>query len=324
MRKQRMEHSSGEDFKDFVSIKEIRYLNILVSLNDNYFIPLRIMLESLFQHEETPIRLFLLYTDLTEKHVQDICSILKSQGGLFYPVFISEDFFQDAPVFHYTSRETYYRFLCSILLPDTIERVLYLDPDILIRGSILPLYRMKFQKNLVIGVADHTINQIFIDHKRKIGLSDEKIYFNAGVLLFNLNKMRKDFDLKAFVGLLEKYQDAFSFLDQDMLNLYFYGKIGQAGSKFNFNSGFASIRELFSFLFGGENKQEDPVIVHYMGELKPWQPVYYGRFFGEYFTYLKKYLNWKGKILFFFRPFYVAARVGASLVRKVFHMQRSK
>ena len=48
----------------------------------------------------------------------------------------------------------YYRILCSELLPQTLERVLYLDPDILIRGSIRNIYTMDFNGKTIMGVPD--------------------------------------------------------------------------------------------------------------------------------------------------------------------------
>ena len=56
------------------------------------------------------------------------------------PVSVPEDLFAAAPVVRYYSRAMYYRLLAAQLLPAGVDRVLYLDPDILVINALRPLY----------------------------------------------------------------------------------------------------------------------------------------------------------------------------------------
>lgn len=298
-------------------------VNILVALNDNYMIPLLIMLESLFQHETSPVNLYMFYSDMSSRNLRRLRRLIESRGSQFFPVAVSKCFFTETPVIRYFSKEMYYRLLCGVLLPKHIRRVLYLDPDLLVRGPLLPLYQMKFQGQTIIGVADNAVNNLFPEQKKRLGLSEEDVYFNSGVLLFDLEKMRTEFDLKAFERMTDECREVLSYPDQDMINLYFRGKIREAPRIFNYNTGYGSIRGMIQYLIG-KRDGKDPIIVHYMGEPKPWQPSYFGKYFWEYFSFLKKYLNWKGRILFLLKPCYVATALGGALLRRILLLKAEK
>lgn len=291
-------------------------MNILVTLNDNYIRPLFIMLESLFYHEKKSMNIYMFYSDVSKENRKRLRTYIKKHGSCFIPVYVEEDVFDSAPVFRYFTKEMYYRLLCSKLLPETEERVLYLDPDILIRGAVSPLYEMDFEDRQLIGMEDYAINHMLTDKKEAIGFSKNDVYINSGVLLFNLKKMREQFVLEDFIGILEKYREVISYPDQDVINLYFKGDIKVGERIYNYNTGYGSIGGMFTYIMGSRENMENPVIVHYMGKSKPWQADYYGKYFFEYFSYLKKHLSWKGKVLFFFKPCYVMVKMGRALFRK--------
>lgn len=284
-------------------------MNILVTLNEKYIRPLFVMLDSLYAQEPGPVDLYLLYSDVSEESREQLQRYMEKRSGRFFPIFVDGTVFWDAPVLGYFSKEMYYRFLCGTLLPETEDRVLYLDPDILIRGDIAPLYEMDFQGKTLVGVPDYAINHILPDRKTAIGLPESYDYVNSGVLLFDLKKMRADFSLSRFIGLLEEYRDRLSYPDQDVMNLYFQDDILPAPRVYNFNAGYGTAWNLLLFVLKLRHDKEDPVIVHYMGTLKPWQLEYYGKYFKEYYRYLEKRLSKEERGRFRFRLYYVSKRI---------------
>lgn len=291
-------------------------MNILVTLDDNYIRPLFIMLESLFYHEKGPMVIYLFYSNVSEDNRKRLHTYIKKQGSRLIPIYVKDDVFQNAPVFRYFTKEMYYRLLCSRLLPETEDRVLYLDPDILIRGELKPFYEMDFCDRQLIGMEDYAINHLLTEKKEAIGFQKDECYINSGVLLFNLNKMREAFVLEDFIAVLEEYKDVVSYPDQDLINLYFKEDRLVGERIYNYNTGYGSIIGMLAWALGLKREKKEPVIIHYMGSSKPWQVDYYGKYFFEYYQYLKKHLSWKGKILFFFKPCYVAAKLGKALVRR--------
>lgn len=291
-------------------------MNILVTLDDNYIRPLFLMLESLFCHEKQPLDIYLFYSNVSKENRRRLSTYIKRQGSRFIPIFVEDNMFQNAPVFRYFTKEMYYRLLCSRLLPETEERVLYLDPDILIRGELGRFYEMDFQGKQLIGMEDYAINHMLHKKKEAIGFTKEECYINSGVLLFNLKKMREAFVLEDFIALLETYKDVVSFPDQDLINLYFKEDKLIGERIYNYNTGYGSIGGMLAWALGFGREEKEPVIIHYMGSSKPWQVDYYGKYYYEYYHYLKKHLSWKGKVLFFFKPCYVAVKLGRALFRK--------
>lgn len=294
-------------------------MNILVTINDNYMLPLLIMLESLFKNETEKMTIYLFYSDVSYRNRKRLNTYINKQGSKFVSLYVKEEIFNNAPVLRYFTKEMYYRFLCSSLLPQTVERVLYLDPDILIRSSIYDFYCSDFNGKQLIGIEDYTLNYITPDKKYAIGLTKDMTYINSGVLLFNLKKMRESFNINDFISILEKNRDKISFPDQDIMNLYFKNDIKLERRIYNYNTGYGSIVNMLKYFFGMKEKDE-PVIVHYMGEYKPWHVDYFGKYFFEYYFYLKKHLSWRGKVLFAFKPCYVIAKSVKILYRRITNM----
>jgi lipopolysaccharide biosynthesis glycosyltransferase len=122
---------------------------------------------------------------------------VEQQGHRLIPIYVDPQLFADAPVFrHYTS-EMYYRLAAHQFLPQELDRVLYLDPDIVAINPIDDFYNMDFEGNMFIA-AEHThstkVANLF--NKLRLKTPNAKGYFNTGVMLMNLQLMRKEVRLE--------------------------------------------------------------------------------------------------------------------------------
>lgn len=266
-------------------------MNILVTVDSNYIRPLKVMLTSFFVHHKNENTIYLLYSNVREEEIADIKALIEDQGSRFLPVRMKEGLLSDVPVFRYFTREMYYRLFAGIMFPEE-ERMLYLDPDILIRGPLTKLYETDLEGNVLGGVADFAVNAMLADHKTEIGFRKEEQYINSGVLLFDLNQLRKRFQKKEIEQIINEKGDHLQYPDQDIINLMFRGKIKILERKYNYNTGYGSELGMLVYIMGGFLKEKKyPVVVHYMGATKPWHPEYCGKFGKEYRQYLKKYPN---------------------------------
>ena len=266
-------------------------MNILVAVNNQYIKPLRVMLASLFRHETQKPDVYLLYSCVSRENLRLLDCEINKMGGRFWPIAVDAAMFQDAPLLHHFTREVYYRILCGELLPETLDRVLYLDSDLLVRGSLKSLYNTEFQGKVLIGVKDTLGPKYYKDQHfsrlEKLGLTEKDIYVNSGVLLFNLEKLRKSFALKDFLRQIEEKREIIDMVDQDMINVYFKGEIGVTDETYNYPALVYSASFVFCWIAGGWRK-ENPKIVHYMGNPKPWHPNYFGKYYFEYQKYYRK------------------------------------
>lgn len=178
---------------------------------------------------------------------------------------------------------TYYRLLLPDLLPE-FDRVLYLDVDTVIVRDISPLFHIDLGESLLAGVKGIYPNR---DHSRLQSLGIEPgSYVNAGVLLMNLDAMRRENLQQRFLELARR---DFTFQDQDILNLTCQGRIRYLPPAFNVHAMFdyRQERDHADELFGTTAVDEvldEPAIIHYAGN-KPWETAecfYYDRWWQAY------------------------------------------
>lgn len=126
----------------------------------------------------------------------------------------------------------YYRLFLHELLPQ-YDRVLYLDSDILVQSDVRELFHMDIGSYSLGAVKDRTATRFpfsvydlghFMYFKNKLKLEKPHKYFNSGVLLMNLEKLRKsDFSRRVRDEVASGLP--FKFVDQDILNRVFNDKI---------------------------------------------------------------------------------------------------
>lgn len=264
-------------------------MNILATVDSNYVRPFKVMLTSFFVHHKNENKIYLLYSNVKEQELCELKQLIESYGSLFLPVRVDEELLSGVPVIRYFTKEMYYRLLAGMMFPKE-KRMLYLDPDILIKDSLEPLYETEFEGMVMAGVADVAVNTMLSDHKKELGFGDEEQYINSGVLLMDLEKLRECFRLEDIREIVEERGEFLKYPDQDMINLIFRGKIKVLERKYNYNTGYGDGIGMLKYMAGGFIKERRyPVIVHFMGPTKPWHPDYYGKFGREYRFYLKNF-----------------------------------
>lgn len=207
------------------------------------------------------IRIYILFNNLNTENKARILTTTNIDKRLDIKfVEISKNIFKDVKItIHHTSIETYFRLLIPSLFKGIENKILYLDADIVIRKSIDQLWNTDVENYCIAGAEDIFINNI--NHKKNISLTDNDIYVNAGVLLFNIKKINKIFQNNDLILAAIKFKNL-TFQDQDLLNILFKGNIKQIERKYNMTM--ADIKK--STL----EKIEAATIIHYTGSNKPW------------------------------------------------------
>ena len=121
---------------------------------------------------------------------------------------------------------TCYRILAPYVLPKEVEKIVYLDADIIVNLDINELWQIVLDDK-ILGAVQEIANHKTYLNMRKIhstcrdGLVKEDDYFNAGVLLMNLSAFRDEkeklFEAFKFIGKNPNH----IFLEQDVLNYGF-------------------------------------------------------------------------------------------------------
>lgn len=255
-------------------------IQILMTLDQNYLPRLQVLLTSLStsQPDEKP-DIWLMHSRIPEDALRPVsrqCSLL---GFRFHPVLIDGSAFEDAPSSEQYPHEMYYRLLAAQFLPEHLERVLYLDPDILVINRLRPLWETDLAGN-IFAAASHTGKTDFANNINQLRLGTNCNYLNSGVLLIDLDRARKEIRARDIFRYTRDHGKELLLPDQDILNvLYGQRTLEIDDAVWNYDA-----RNYNNYLLrsGGaydmDQVMKHTAILHFCGKSKPWQKGYIHRF----------------------------------------------
>lgn len=237
-------------------------LRVAFAINRDYVRQLGTTLVSLLRNNPGKVDVAVLSTDVTEEVAVPLRALEAHFPGLTLRL-VPVDARRICPLkmnsgLAHISRETFFRYLLPILLPDW-ERVLYLDADLLVCGSLRDMWATPLQNAYAAGVPDSYVRRTGYD--RSLGLRPEERYVNAGVLLLNLEAMRRENLTERLFAI--SAERSLRYMDQDAINLVFRGRIRPLPERYNVTSD--SLRRKQAPFRG------HPAVLHYSGEWKPWE-----------------------------------------------------
>ena len=260
-------------------------MNIVISCNDAYMIPARILIDSIAAHDKDVV-LWLIYDDVSEDNLAALKRQTDEYRWEFHPVRTPDRFLSLAsglPCHLYFTKDMYYRLFVPWIMSDC-ERALYLDCDMLVRDSLEKLYLSDLGKNLVGAVQDVGISAK--EDVERLRLKGD--YFNSGMQLLQLGLIREQMSEEKMLDQIRVISEEFRLIypDQDIFNKVYDSKIQEMGSEYNYYA----ITNI-SHKLRNRNELKEAVIVHFIMANKPWKNDYCLFYLKEYWNYLKKYLT---------------------------------
>lgn len=263
-----------------------RELNVLVTLNSGYVPQLCVMLHSLVRNNTSRfIRLYVLHSSLTKEDFESIESTLR-RASLRYT---AENSFEvvslnantldlsNAPVTDRYPHEMYYRIFAARFLPGNVERVLYLDPDIIVNGSLEELYDCNMSGYLF-AAASHVGTLMNRFNVVRLDMDENAPYINSGVMLMNIGLLREKQNIEEVFDYIVNHKKVLCLPDQDVISALYGPEILPLNPyRYNMTERLFAFRiesELWKSL---EKVRESSVIIHYCGRNKPWKSGYIGK-----------------------------------------------
>ena len=277
-------------------------MNILYTLNDKFVPQVSASICSICENNKDieEINFYLISKEITDENKAKLQDFIKSYGR---NVTIKElgdikqyfDFEFDTTGWNPIVLA---RLILDKFLDESIDKVLYIDGDTIVRGSLKELWHTDLGDNILAASIEPTV-----DSKRKENLGLDKYpYYNAGVLLINLNKWRKEKAGKIILDYYKANNGRLFANDQDAINAALAGKIYTLLPKYNFYNIFYQYPYKFLKKLMGtveyfdkdefEKCVENPVIIHYLGEERPWRIGNNHKYKNEYVESLNK-TPWK-------------------------------
>ena len=176
---------------------------------------------------------------------------------------------------------TYYRMYATTIFSN-YDKIIYLDIDTIVQEDIANLYHHNVQNYLLAAVQDYGVIAKFkTGHcetedyfREKIGVTDvTKEYFQAGILLFNIQKMKDEQIEESLID--TAINNKFNYVDQDVLNKVCHGKVLFLDSSWNVQTESGSKKGIMALLpiklyHKWLEDRTNPKIIHYASYCKPW------------------------------------------------------
>jgi len=268
-------------------------MNILVTLNSNYVEHLIVMLTSLLlSNPEENFNVYVAHSTMNAEDFQRIDESIDTSRCQIIPIQLSDSDLSDAPITSRYPKEMYYRIFAVRYLPKDLERILYLDPDLVVINSIKELYNIDFQGKFF-AAASHVKEVLNKLNQARLHMAEDSSYVNSGVMMMNLSLLRKEQDINEVYEYIQGYKYRLFLPDQDVLNGVYSDRIIPVDARiYNLSERYYTLYNLNPKNW--DNKidldwvRRNTVIVHYCGRNKPWKEDYLGELDVFYKYYAEK------------------------------------
>ena len=243
-----------------------KWMNILISIDDAYVSHAKDLIVSLVEHNSKyKFKVYLLYdNNLSANSLKELDNFMvKNDYGVLKSYLFSDSEKKFPMHIGYITKNTYYRLFAPYIIEDDIDRILYLDCDILCNGSIDDFYNQSFDDNIFVAcknVVAGYFKNLFNKRVSYLNLKDDDIYVNAGVLLMNMKSYRNFVTSDDVYEYIDRNKDIFIFQDQDIINSLFRNKIKVDDIVYNY--------QINAIEYGIDMK--NCKFVHYSEANKPW------------------------------------------------------
>lgn len=269
-------------------------INIVFASDNNYAQHTAVAMASVLVNTKVPqkIQFYLIDDEIQPENKEKITKTVQNLGGNIEFIKIKNSKLEDCYVSGELSRASYFRLDIANILDESIEKIIYLDCDLLVYDDIEKMWQLDMDGKPVAATCDLGIMASARVRKQKnkfIGLPFDAPYFNAGVLIMDLKKWRDGNYAEAIIALAT--QNKYPNHDQDALNKFFMNNWQEIPLRWDV---IPPVFNLFlKILIKPDLRKKaieaklNPAIFHYAGGYKPWEYEIHDGFNDKYYEYLK-------------------------------------
>ncbi|MCR4960382.1 MAG: glycosyltransferase family 8 protein [Lachnospiraceae bacterium] len=261
--------------------KDKRKISIVLCTDAGYLLPSLVAIESIYMHKasETSLDIHILLDGMISEKEWSYIEIMKNRykGITIHPV---SHKYEEAPItLAHTTKSTFLRLMLPSFFPD-IDKCIYLDGDLIVNSDLYSLYNVNMNRSYVAGVRAATYYKDISKTRKRLGIPKNIRnfeYINAGILLLDLKRMRKDGMEEKFNALVDR---PFEMQDQDIINKVCSGRIKIIDLKYNAVVKYGLLNpslyeEMPHYQVAYKRKEylnacDNPAIIHFAGKKKPW------------------------------------------------------
>ncbi len=249
-------------------------INIVFISDKNYIFPTKVAIKSLIANKDkdTKYNINVIGIEISEDDVF-LLKNLKTENVKINIIQKDNDYSNIGYEHQYVSKAALFKFQISNIFSN-LDKILYLDGDMIIEKDLNELYNIDLGNNYAAVVKDFA-GQNIEKHNKKINHKD---YFNSGMMLLNLKKMRED-NMSNKLLEIKKNETFGHFMDQDTLNVGFEEKVIYLSPTYNLMLANLKydVNDIVNFYNITEEKFKNiklnPTIIHLTNKLKPWNDI---------------------------------------------------
>lgn len=257
-------------------IKKSDMIEIALCTDNNYAMPAGVMIYSILRNHGKAAFHVIVPSDFSQDNKNKLRDITDTFGAELSFISISDYDFSGFPVGQddqpeHISIAAYYRLFLTELLPETIDKVMYLDCDLICQASLQEFWDTDLTGCPLACVQDIPFSGI--SEAIRLGYDEKLGYFNSGVLLINLKYWRQNNVLDGFIDFISTRRNLVRYHDQDVLNCVFMGKVRFVHPKFNAQDRLFHQHNMGALPYPDNEVAEarqNPAIVHFTYKNKPW------------------------------------------------------
>ncbi|MDA9004071.1 glycosyltransferase family 8 protein [bacterium] len=263
-------------------------IHIAASCDDRYVPHVAVLFQSIMATAASPksLHFHLISTQIAPQHLGFLQSMV-TQGGAQLTIIPADDTkFAHMPTLRYGSA-AYQRIALADYMDERIDKVIYLDSDIVVVDDIAKLWAQDLN-----GLPLAAVENLSPKACKDFGFQ-RQAYFNSGVLVVDLAQWRARDLLSEASIFIEANQTRLRFIDQCTLNGLFQGLWHKLPLRWNQQADIYGVYKKYADGCGYskpaiEDAIKDPAVVHFIGKQKPWLTHCFHPFQSYYFHYLQQ------------------------------------
>lgn len=282
-------------FGGFAQVKN-KKLNIAYGVDRNFLFGAGISMTSvLINNTDVDVNFYIVTDYIDDDYLESVERLTQMYSTKVTILVFDNEAFRHLPSTKSWTYAMYYRYFAFEYLSATLSSVLYLDADVICKGSLREFTAINFQSEYAAVIND--LDEVRLKSGNRLSLPELSTgYFNSGVVFANLDIWREKKMLTKAFSILKEHHQYLLYFDQDVLNILFVGNVILL--RRDFNCIYAVDQELKNE--SGESYRnyitDDTVLIHYVGVTKPWHiwakyPV------SKFFIYAYKKSPWANKSL---------------------------
>jgi lipopolysaccharide biosynthesis glycosyltransferase len=259
---------------------------IVVSSDNAYAKHLGVMLYSLLSTADSKAKFIIhvLNGGISKTNVDKISDLISGFGSTVHFIDMDKRVYSKYPVGSHFRPSVYYRISIQYLISFSYSKVIYLDCDMIIQDDISKLWIIDVSEHILSAVEDSGFK-----NNDRLFMPNNTPYFNAGVMLINLDKWREaDISGKAH-KFIHEYPERLLLADQDALNAVICGNWKPLHPRWNQQAKMFRLRHTETSFSEHELSEalQLPAIIHFTESSKPWHIMNEHPFRDEYFKFLQ-------------------------------------